>query len=170
MPYYLSMMDCRKADTIPNTSGENLSVRRDNRHTSLVGLGNGINVPLRPRYFQFVFRRLILTRFQCEHFHLLFERQFLWHRVVGLLLQLLLFLLQPTRPWISADINKVCHQFSLCAASAAKTTLPCLPIHFLSSDHTRRLRNGGVPRFAFRGRRRLQQGRCFGDESLQRSA
>lgn len=65
-----------------------------------------INVPLRPRNFQFIFRCIIFPRFQSKHFHLLFEWQLFGYGFRITLLLLLLFFSQSSGAWISDGRRK----------------------------------------------------------------
>lgn len=103
---------------------------------------HGIDVTLRSRYLQFVFWRLIFARFQRKHFHLFFERQFLWHRVTGLLLLLLLLLLESTRSRISAK-DRMCVRNA--PANAAHLIQSYLPVNLLGANDTRRLLYARIP-------------------------
>lgn len=68
-----------------------------------------IDVPLCPRYFQLILGRIILSRFQSKHLHLLLERQLLWHRISSpLLLLLLLLLSQTSLSWIPKYAAEIC--------------------------------------------------------------
>lgn len=140
----------------------------------------GIDISLSTGYFQFILWRLIFTRFQCEHFHFLFEWQLLGHTIARFLLLLLLLLLQSACSWISAtfQLNSINNQGQFLILQSVSTAefqfydnyylwFPHnIPVNFLCSDHSRCLLYCCIPRFTLRSCWCLEHCGCFLNKSL----